>query len=271
MTNDYLARFGGIGRLYGSAALPRLYAAHVCVVGVGGVGSWTAEALARSGIGAITLIDPDDVCITNVNRQLPATIAGLGRPKVEVLRERIADINPECAVTTFPEFFSPSTAQRLLAPGYDFLVDAIDKMSNKALLIASCTSRAIPVISVGGAGGRRNPTAVKIADLGEAGGDLLLKLVRRTLRSDHGFAKGKQVRFGVPCVFSPEEPVYSWGDGTVCQTQEPGSSVRMDCASGFGTATFMTGTFGFLAAGEVVRRIAEGVASPLAQMAPLSP
>ena len=258
MTDDYLARFGGIGRLYGREALPRLHRAHVCVVGIGGVGSWTAEALVRSGVGAITLIDPDDVCITNINRQLPAIEGGIGRPKVEVMRERLAGINPGCRIETVVEFFSPSTSERHLTPRYDFLVDAIDKMSNKALLIASCIKSGIPVISVGGAGGRRNPSAIKIADLGEAGGDLLLKLVRRTLRSDHGFAKGKQTHFGVPCVFSPEEPMFSWANGTVCETQEPGSSLRMDCASGFGTATFMTGTFGFLAAGEVVRRIAEG-------------
>lgn len=258
MTKDYLARFGGIGRLYGSDALPRLHGAHVCIVGIGGVGSWAAEALVRSGIGAITLIDPDDVCITNINRQLPALQSALGRPKVEVMRERLAAINPECRIATIAEFFSPATAEQHLAPRYDFLVDAIDKTSNKALLIACCKRNAIPVISVGGAGGRRDPRAIKIADLGESGGDLLLKLVRRCLRSDHGFAKGNQVHFGVTCVFSPEEPRFSWANGTVCETQEPGSSLRMDCASGFGTATFMTGTFGFLAAGEVVRRIAEG-------------
>ena len=258
MNDDFLSRFGGIGRLYGRDALARLHRAHVCVVGIGGVGSWTAEALVRSGIGAITLIDPDDVCITNVNRQLPATDSGIGRPKVDVLRERLAEINPGCRITTIAEFFSPSTAEAHLAPGYDFLVDAIDKMSNKALLIASCHSKGIPLVSVGGAGGRRDPSAVKIADLGEAGGDLLLKLVRRTLRSDHGFAKGAKVHYGITCVFSSEQPVFPWTDGQVCESKEPGSSVRMDCASGLGTATFMTGTFGFLAAGEVVRRIAEG-------------
>lgn len=258
MTEDYLARFGGIGRLYGKEALARLQKAHVCVVGIGGVGSWTAEALVRSGIGAITLIDPDDVCITNTNRQLPATGSGIGRPKVDVMRERLADINPGCQITIIPEFFSPSTAEKHLAPRFDFLVDAIDKMSNKALLIATCKKNGIPLVSVGGAGGRRNPCAVKVADLGQTGGDQLLKLVRRTLRSEYGFETGTRVHYGIPCVFSSEEPVYPWANGNVCGTQEPGSSLRLDCASGFGTATFMTGVFGFLAAGEVVRRIAEG-------------
>ena len=258
MNDDYLSRFGGIGRLYGKDALARLHAAHVCVVGIGGVGSWTAEALVRSGIGAITLIDPDDVCITNVNRQLPAMNPAIGRPKVEVMRERLADINPHCTITTIAEFFSPSSAETHLTPQFHFVVDAIDNMFAKALLIASCQARGIPVISVGGAGGRRDPSAVKVADLGEAGGDQLLKQVRRALRSDHGFAKGV-TDFGIPCVFSSEKQVFPWADGQVCEAQEPGSSLRMDCASGFGTATFMTGTFGFLAAGEVVRRIAEGL------------
>jgi len=257
MNDDFLSRFGGIGRLYGKVGLARLQGAHLCVVGVGGVGSWTAEALVRSGIGALTLIDPDDVCITNTNRQLPATTPGIGRPKVEVLRERFLEINPQCKITTIAEFFSPTTAEAHLAPQYDFLVDAIDKVSNKALLIARCREKGIPIATVGGAGGRRDPSAVKIADLGQSGGDQLLKMVRRTLRSEYGFASGAQF-YGIPCVFSSEKQVYPWADGQVCEAQEPGSSLRLDCASGFGTATFMTGTFGFLAAGEVVRRIAEG-------------
>ena len=136
MNEDYLQRFGGLGRLYGTAALPRLYAAHVCVVGVGGVGSWVVEALARSGVGALTLIDLDDVCITNVNRQLPALDGNIGRPKVAALAERVRTINPACGLTTLGEFFTAKTADRLLAGRFAWVVDAIDGMSNKALLIA---------------------------------------------------------------------------------------------------------------------------------------
>jgi len=132
--------FGGLARLLGQEALPRLAAAHVCVVGVGGVGSWIVEALARSGIGALTLVDLDDVCITNVNRQLPALDGQIGRPKVTVLAERVGLIHPGCRVTTVAEFFTATTAARLLAPPFDYVIDAVDRMSHKALLIAGAVA-----------------------------------------------------------------------------------------------------------------------------------
>lgn len=256
LTEDYLQRFGGLGRLYGTAALPRLQAAHVCVVGVGGVGSWVVEGLARSGIGAITLIDLDDVCLTNVNRQLPATDGNIGRPKVAALAERVKSINPACAVTTVSEYFTPKTVEQLLAARFSWVVDCIDSMSNKALLIAECTKRGQPVVTVGGAGGKRDATRIRIDDLGGAHGDDLLKLVRRKLRRDHGFAKGEGNHYGIPCVSSQENPVYPWANGTCSKEPEEGTNLRLDCASGFGTAVFITGAFGFAAAGEVVRRVA---------------
>src|SRR6188474_2400112 len=162
MTDDYLQRFGGLGRLYGTAALPRLQAAHVAVVGVGGVGSWVVEGLARSGIGSITMIDLDDVCLTNVNRQLPALDGNIGRPKVDALADRVKLINPECRVERMANFFTASTADELLAPKFDFVVDAIDKLSNKCLVIAKSRERGYPVITVGGAGGKRDGTQVRV-------------------------------------------------------------------------------------------------------------
>src|SRR3954463_16301880 len=130
MTDDYQQRFGGLGRLYGKAALPRLHAAHVCVVGVGGVGSWVVEGLVRSGIGAITMVDLDDVCLTNVNRQLPALDGNIGCPKVTALAGHVKLINPACVVTTVGEYFTGATAARLLATRYSWVVDCIDLMSN---------------------------------------------------------------------------------------------------------------------------------------------
>lgn len=251
-------RFGGIARLYGRAGLERLLGAHVCVVGVGGVGSWTVEALARSGVGAITMIDLDEVCITNTNRQLPALESTVGRPKVAVLAERIAAIHAGCAVRAEQEFFTEATAARFLAQPYTWVVDAIDVPKNKCLLIASCKQRGLPVLTVGGAGGRRDATAVRVEDLARSGGDALLRVVRRELRQSHGFPRDQAATFGVPCVFSLEQPFFPWSDGTVCDRKEEGSSLALDCASGFGAATFVTGAFGFAAAGEVVRRIAAG-------------
>lgn len=251
--DDYAERFGGVGRLFGAAALARLRTAHVCVVGVGGVGSWTVEGLARSGVGALTLVDLDDVCVTNVNRQLPALDGHIGRPKVTVLAERVRLINPACRVETAAEYFTEASAERLLAPGFDCVVDAIDAAGNKALLIASCVQRSLPCVTVGGAGGKRDATRIRAGDLGESSGDELLRQVRRKLRRDHGFATGEGKRYGVRCVFSAEKPIFPWADGT-CRTEaEPGGNLRLDCASGFGTAVFVTGAFGLAAAGEAVR------------------
>ncbi len=254
--DDYAQRFGGLGRLYGEAALARLRAAHVTVAGLGGVGSWAAECLARSGLGVITLIDLDDVCLTNINRQLPALDGTIGRPKVEVLAERIALISPACRVRAIPEFFTAETAERLLDPKPDFVIDAVDRRSHKCLIISSCRERDVPVLTIGAAGGRRDPTAVRCVDLAASVTDELLRQVRRKLRTDFGFPRGAHVHFGVPCVFSGEKPVFPWSDGSVSAEAEPGSSLRLDCATGFGTASFATGAFGLAAAAEVVRRIA---------------
>src|SRR5258708_34659001 len=258
MNDDYLQRFGGVGRLYGAAALLRLQAAQVCIVGVGGVGSWVVEALARSGIGALTLIDLDDVCLTNVNRQLPALDGNIGRPKVAALAERVKLINPHCAVTTVGEYFTARTAEQLLAKRFDWVVDCIDLMSNKALLIAECTRRGQPVLTVGSAGGKRDATRIVVTDFGDGHGDELLRQVRKKLRRDHGFAKGEGHHYGIPCVSSQEQPIYPWADGTCSSEPEKGSNLKLDCPTGFGTASFITGAFGFAAARELVRRIALG-------------
>ncbi len=262
LSSDYAQRFGGIARLYGRAGLQRLRDSHVCVIGVGGVGSWTVEALARSGIGALTLIDMDDVCITNTNRQLPALSETIGESKVRVLARRIASINPECLVNERIEFFTEANAQSLLEPRFSFVVDAVDRMSVKSSIISACRSRSLPVITCGSAGGRRDPTQIRTCDLGFSGHDLLLQQVRRKLRRDHGFPKstdGRSVAMDVPCVYSTEAPVFAWSDGTCSIEEEPGteSGLRLDCAAGFGAATHITGVFGFTAAAEVVRVLAE--------------
>lgn len=260
-------RFGGMGRLYGRSAIERLASAHVAVIGVGGVGSWTVEALARSGVGNLTLIDLDDVCITNTNRQLPALAGTIGRPKVTVLAERVRQINPECEVEPVQEFFLESSADRLLEPRYDWVVDAVDRMSIKALIIARSIERELNVLTVGGAGGRRDPTQVRTGDLGRTGGDVLLRQVRKKLRRTYGWARGEGNAYGVPAVFSAEPQVYPQADGSVCAIPEAEASLKMDCASGYGAATFVTGVFGFAAAAEVVRRVAlDEVAAPLASL-----
>ena len=253
---DYAQRFGGVARLYGAAAVERLRRAHVCVIGVGGVGSWTVEALARSGTGALTLIDLDDVCVTNVNRQLPALDGQIGRPKIDVLAERVRLIHPGCRVECVAEFFTAATAERLLATRYDFVVDATDKLANKCRIITGCRERGIPVLTCGGAGGKRDGTAVRVCDLAFSEQDELLRQVRRKLRRECEFPRDVRAEFGVACVYSPEKPVFPWADGTCSPEPEPGSTLALDCATGFGTAVFVTAAFGLAAAGEVVRRLA---------------
>ncbi len=256
--SDFSDRFGGIQRLYGRDGLERLRAAHVCVVGLGGVGTWAAEALARSGIGALTLVDLDEVCVTNINRQLHALTETIGHAKVDAMARRINAINPDCRVTVEQKFFNEETAVKLLTPKFDFVIDAIDSVTNKVLLLARCHQKKIPVIACGGAGGRRESTSVRLADLAQATHDRLFAQIRKLLRQEHGFpAAGKLM--GIPCVFSAESPVFPQTDGTVCETRVPeGADSRLNCAGGLGSATFVTGAFGFAAAGYVVRKIAAG-------------
>jgi len=250
---DLQQRFGGIERLYGAGALDRLARAHVAVVGLGGVGSWAVEALARSGVGAITLVDLDDVCVTNINRQLPALDDTIGRPKAEVLAERVRAINPACRVTARIEFFTEGTAGPLLAgERFDYVIDAIDALKNKALLIARCRAADIRVITCGGAGGRRDATGVRVDDLAFTHRDPLLRYVRKKLRARHGFPRDVEQPFGVPAVYTQEMPLYPQVDGTVCETPVVGEDTGINCASGLGAAAFVTGAFGFAAAGVVV-------------------
>lgn len=271
MSSDPDFRFAGIARLYGRAGLARLQSARVLVVGVGGVGSWVVEALARSGIGALTLVDLDEVCVSNINRQLPALESTVGRAKVDVLAERVREIHPGCRVEAVPDFFTAETAARLLdplrqEPGPVWVVDAIDQVANKVRLIAGCRERGVPVFVCGAAGGRRDPCAVRVEDLARVTHDRLLGEVRKRLRREHGLPRGEK-RFRIPAVCSPEPPVYPRSDGTVCDlaTSEPvpGETRRLNCDQGYGSATFVTGAFGFAAAGWVVRAIAEAPAAPV--------
>ena len=257
MATDASQRFGGLVRLYGRGALARLTAAHVCVVGVGGVGSWAVEALARSGVGGLTFVDLDDVCVTNVNRQLPALDETIGRPKVEVLAERVRAINPDCRVTARTEFFTESSAEDILnVAKFDYVVDAIDSLKNKCLLVVKCREKGIPLVTSGAAGGRSDPTRITVSDLAFTTQDELLRYVRKRLRRDFAYTRDISEAFGVKAVYSTERPVFPWSDGTVCHELEKGNDPAINCEAGVGTASFVTGAFGFTAAAEVVRAIA---------------
>lgn len=248
--SDYDQRFSGIGRLYGLKAFALLKDAKFAIVGIGGVGSWIAEALARTGVTNITLIDLDEVCISNTNRQIHALDGNVGKAKAEAMKERILLINPEAKVTTVVDFFTKTTAEEILSLDFDVMVDAIDSVDNKCFLIAECLRRKIPLVTCGSVGGRIDPTMIRKADLGFTTNDTLLRNVRKKLRRNHEMLI--EGALGIPAVFSLEEPVFPNAHGDVCTAPEKGVNSRMDCSTGFGTATQVAGSLGFAAAAAAI-------------------
>jgi len=249
LDKEYLERFGGIGRLYGEGPLRSFHEAHVAVVGIGGVGSWVAEALARSGIGEITLLDLDDICLTNTNRQIHALSGTVGKPKISVMAQRVREINPEIIVHEQAMFYNESTSDAFFAVTYTVVVDAIDSVRQKAHLLATARARKVPVVTVGGAGGRTDPGHIRIADLSVSRGDRLLMLTRKKLRQQYQFPRTGKGKFRIPCVYSDELPKYPWSDGTVCEAREEGTPGGLNCEAGLGSATHITASMGLFAAG----------------------
>jgi len=258
---DYDRRFGGIARLYGELALARYRAAHVCVIGVGGVGSWVVEALARSAVGRLTLIDLDNVAESNINRQIQALSTTVGLPKIEALRQRIALINPYCEVDLVEDFIDPDNLDAMVGSrGYDYVIDAIDGARAKAALIAYCSAHAIPLVTIGGAGGQLDPTRIEIRDLARTEHEPLLKRVRKLLRAHYGFAKGEKHKYHIDAVFSTEPLRYPESDAA-CAV-DPGGVTGLNCA-GFGSSMVVTASFGMVAAGHVLRKMAEAARQPV--------
>jgi tRNA A37 threonylcarbamoyladenosine dehydratase len=255
-------RFGGIARLYGVSGLKSLLDSSVMVIGLGGVGSWAVEALARSAIGTIILVDLDDVCITNTNRQICATSDTIGKSKVEVLRSRIKNINPDAKVISVENFFTAATLEEIFSLKVDYIIDAIDSMENKCILISEACKRNIPIITTGGAAGKIDPTQIKVDDIAFTTNDVFLQIMRKRLRRDFGFKKAvghslkSRRHMGVMCVYSPEDARYPTPEGGICHTPDPESNLILDCESGMGSATMVTGSFGFIAASFVVKEIA---------------
>ncbi|TBR41934.1 tRNA cyclic N6-threonylcarbamoyladenosine(37) synthase TcdA [Marinomonas agarivorans] len=255
MTADQ--RFGGIQRLYGEKAYQFFCQARVMVIGIGGVGTWAAEALARSGIGHLTLVDMDDVCITNVNRQIHALDGTVGQAKVEVMAARIKLINPACQVHVIEDFLTPDNIEELLAQPYDYVIDAIDSLKPKAALIAWCRRHKQKLITVGGAGGQIDPTQVQIADLSRTEQDPLAAKLRNYLRRHYHFPRNPQRRFEVECVYSTEQLRYPQGNGEVGLQRPKNGESGINCDTGFGSCTPVTASFGFVAAGRVLMKLAQ--------------
>ena len=253
LSADYWNRFGGIAKVYGHSLLHTLAQSHVCIIGLGGVGVWTAEALARSGVGQLTLIDLDEICITNVNRQLHAMSSSVGQAKVDIMAQRIADIAPECQVNVIQEFFTLKTADRLLEPAFDCVIDAIDHTRRKAHLIYQCYQKEMPIVVSGAAAGLVNPALIKYDDLSLSTHDGLLRWVKKILRKEYGLSR--ETVWNIPAVFSKEQPVYPTPEGGLCRSLGPRKSGRIDCNDGLGTVSFVTGSFGLMCAHLAIEQI----------------
>jgi tRNA A37 threonylcarbamoyladenosine dehydratase len=261
---DHARRFGGVARLYGAAGLTAFVRAHVAVIGIGGVGSWAVEALARNAIGRLTLIDLDNVAESNTNRQVPALDGNYGKAKVAAMAERIRLINPDCRVDEVEDFVEPANFDSVLGGGFDFVIDAIDSVRTKTALIAWCVEHDQPLITVGGAGGQLDPTRIRIDDLALTIQDPLLSKVRGQLRKSHGFPRGPKSRFKVSAVYSeepliyPEAPTVDLSEEAEHVDTAPGYAgpAGLNCA-GFGSSVCVTASFGFAAVFYVLRELAK--------------
>ena len=255
MRQDLRERFAGIDRLYGRGAVERLDGRRVAVVGLGGVGAWAAEALARSGVGHLTLIDADDLCLSNTNRQLPALAGNYGRNKTEAMAERLRAIHPQIDIDPVAHFLTQSNIDAMLDRNFDLVLDACDSFRTKVVSIAWCRRRKIPMVTVGSAGGRTDPTMVRVRDLSKTEHDAMLSLIRKKLRGEYNFPRSKDRYFGVSAVFSLQNVRYPQADGTVCGVRpqlEPDAALKLDCGAGLGAATHVTGTFAFAAVGRAL-------------------
>lgn len=258
MSDAYRQRFGGVARLYGDSALIDLQRAHMLVIGIGGVGSWVAEALARSGVGSLTLIDMDELCITNTNRQLHALQSTIGRSKIDTMAARLRDINPEIQVHLVDDFIEQDNIQTLISTQYDVVIDAIDSANLKAALVAHCRGQKQQIICIGSAGGKVDPSRIMSSDLSKTIKDPLLARVRKCLRQKYNFPRNTKRVFSVEAIYSPEQMRYPDGEGGFSY-EKPGAqeAAGLDCNSGFGSITMVTSVFGMLAANRAIERYLE--------------
>ena len=242
--DEYVRRFAGIGRVYGETRLTTFEQAHVMVIGIGGVGSWAAEALARTAIGEITLVDMDILVASNINRQLPALTDTLGLEKTQAMAERIRGINPRIKLNIIDDFLTADNLVQLLATPPDVVLDCIDDVKAKLALILHCRRHKIPLVVSGSAGGKTDPLSIRVADLSKTEYDPLLAKIRRTLRQDYNMCKKPKDKFGVTCVYSIEQPYQP----ETCTTG------GLQCG-GYGSATVMTASVGLVAVAEVLKKL----------------
>ena len=243
--DEYERRFAGVEKIYGEDAFRQYEHSHVMVIGIGGVGSWAVEALARTGIAELTLIDMDVIAASNINRQLPAMSSTLGREKVEVMAERWYAINPRIKINVVDDYLTPENVKELLANTPDVVLDCIDDVKAKLALMLHCRFNKIPLIVSGGAGGKLDPLKIRVADLSKTEQDPMLAKLRSQLRAK-GICKKSKEKFGITCVYSIDNPFSS---AEVC----PSAGLR---CGGYGSAVVVTSSFAMVAVSEVLKKLA---------------
>lgn len=258
--SDYEARFSALQRVYGKQQAERLRTARICVIGIGGVGSWAAESLVRSGVNQLSLIDGDTISTSNINRQIHSLDATVGELKVTAMQKRIAQINPECECKAIDRYIDDDNLRELLeheinGKQYDVVIDAIDRIKYKAAIIYCCKRNKLPIVTTGGAGGLTDPTKIQIADLTRTWNDPLAAQVRNRLRFKYGYSRNTKRSFGVPCVYSTEQQRYAKENGEV-EFSKPGvAGLTLDCNYGYGSSVNVTASFGFAAAAKTIAMI----------------
>lgn len=238
--------FQAIQNLYGITGFHKIQNSNFLIVGIGGIGSWISEMLIRSGALNLTLVDLDDICISNINRQVHALNHTVGKSKIDEMKKRLQQINPECQINCVHDFFSESTKDEILKYHFDFVFDAIDSHKSKCILISECKRRKIPIICSGGAGGKFDPTKIQIKDLSKTINDQLLYWVRKTLRKHYNFSPFKEKPFNIPAVFSTELPLTN-PNSEIKNNAPPilkmNKTHSLNCSAGFGSAGFVTASF----------------------------
>ena len=242
--DEYERRFAGVAKIYGEDSFNHYEQSHVMVIGIGGVGSWAVEALARTGLGELTLVDMDVIAASNINRQLPAMTTTLGHEKIQVMAERCRAINPRIKINLIDDYLTPDNIQDVLANTPDLILDCIDDVKAKFALMLHCRFNKIPLIVSGGAGGKLDPLKIRVADLSKTEQDPMLAKLRTQLRSK-GICKKPKEKFGITCVYSIDNPFSS---AEVC----PSAGLR---CGGYGSAVVVTSSFAMVAVSEVLKKL----------------
>ena len=240
--------FTGIINLYGEKGLEKLQESHVMIIGIGGVGSWAAESLARSGVGKISIVDMDDICSSNINRQVHSLSSTIGQEKVNIMEKRLLDINPKLKVNSLFDFFTPKTMEDIFALKPDYIIDAMDSIDNKCLLVAEAKKRELPIITTGGAGGRVDPTLIQICDLNRTINDKLCKRMKRILKREYGYARLHRSHYKIPCVSSKELV-------EIEETTISSHTQIQNCQTTMGSASFVTASMGMAATSFVIKEL----------------